>query len=305
MRNALRRFISLVFLTFAIFVCTRLLLFLLPGDPIATLLAESGSTANADEIRHELGLNLPLTQTLWKDLTGLLQGNLGRSILSRQPVAPILLTRFLATLQIALLTTTVMLAISIPLALAAAQDFHPRLRKVAYSTLEFLGSFTAAMPTVWTGPLLAYFFGVYFQWLPVGGHWALPVLTLSLYMTGNWSRLMRARFQEGMHLPSTTAALARGLPHTRVLLKYAALPQSGALIAFLGTSFGSLLTGALVTEILFDWPGMGSLFIESVLKRDYPLVQGCVFIGSIASLLGTWGGDALRAWIDPREANDV
>jgi ABC-type dipeptide/oligopeptide/nickel transport system permease component len=121
-----------------------------------------------------------------------------------------------------------------------------------------------------------------------------------LAFSGLWSRLIRSRLQETLGAPATIAARARGLSERRIVIKYGLAPAAGALLAYLGTQFGALLGGAFVTEVLFGWRGMGSLLVEGVLKRDYPVVEAAVFATAAASLLGNILGDRLQTWFDPR-----
>ena len=135
---------------------------------------------------------------------------------------------------------------------------------------------------------------------PVSGGLALPALTLSIPFSGLWSRLIRERVSETLRLGAAPGARARGIPEWRVVIKYGLAPASGSLLAYLGTQFGALLGGAFVTEAIFDWPGLGSLLVDSVLRRDYPLVEAAVFAAAAASLLGSLFGDWAQTWIDPR-----
>ena len=129
---------------------------------------------------------------------------------------------------------------------------------------------------------------------------SLTRATLALVFSGLWCRLIRSRVRETLQFGAAQGARARGIPEWKVTLKYGLAPASGALLAFLGTQAGGLLAGAFVVETIFDWPGMGSLLIESVLRRDYPVVEGAVFLAAFASLAGSALGDWLQASLDPR-----
>jgi ABC-type dipeptide/oligopeptide/nickel transport system permease component len=156
---------------------------------------------------------------------------------------------------------------------------------------DFHGAVAAAIPTAWSGPALMVVFCVWIPLFPIGHHWALPAITLALSFTGFWSQLLRARIRETLAEGFADPARARGVPEWKVILKYGLAPAAGALAAYLGTQIGALLGGAFITEYIFDWRGMGTLLIDSVLKRDYPIVEAAVFFTAFFSLLGTALGD--------------
>jgi peptide/nickel transport system permease protein len=148
--------------------------------------------------------------------------------------------------------------------------------------------------------MLMYILGIKFPLFPIGNDLSLPALTLALLMTGIWSRLIRERVRDALFLESAKAARARGISEIKILFKYGLAPVSGALLAYLGTQLGALLGGAFIAEVIFSWPGMGSLLVDSILRRDYPVIEATVFAAAVFSLLGSWLGDWAQSWVDPR-----
>ncbi len=282
-----------------VFAASRALVRFLPGDPVETLLAETGTLIPAEALRHDLGLDEPFLEAFGHDLQKAARGDFGRSLLSREPVAAIVADRFVRT---ALLTTTALLLslfLSLSLGLAAA-GAPGKLGVAADRLCTTLGALSAALPIAWTGPLLMYLLAVKLPLVPVSGNLILPALTLGLTFTGLWCRMIRERVRETLRFGSARAARARGLDEWRIVWRHGLIPSSGALLAYLGTQAGALMSGAFITETLFDWPGMGSLLVTSVLSRDYPVVEAAVFLGATVSLLGTVLGDWAQNRIDPR-----
>jgi peptide/nickel transport system permease protein len=302
--RVLSRTLSGITVLLIVFAASRAMILSLPGDPIDTLLAETGTSLPREELRAELGLDRPFLLSLLDDVKAAGKGDLGRSILSRQPIAPLLVERFSRTVLLALLALTLGLSASLVLGILAAANPRGRTGIWANRICTVHGAISAALPTPWLGPLLIYCFAVALPIFPLGGHPALPALALALAFSGLWSRIIRERVRETLEFGAAPGARARGIAEWRVALKYGFAPASGALLAYLGTQAGSLMAGAFVTEVIFDWPGLGSLLVDAVLKRDYPVVQAAIFVGAAASLIGTWSGDALQAWMDPRSAQE-
>lgn len=303
MKAFLSRAASIVLLTLAVFAGTRALVRALPGDPLETLMAESGTSLSAEALNRSLHLNEPYWKGLGEDLARAAHGDLGISIISRRPVAPLLARGLGRTAALAGLSLAISLALSIVIGLPAAQwasGSGGGLSRTADFICTLYGTLIAAMPTAWLGPILILALGVWIPVFPVGGHLLLPALTLALGYSGLWARLIRARAKEELVRGAAIGARARGVPEWKVLLKYGLAPVSGALMAYLGTQAGALLGGALVTEVVFDWRGLGSLLVEAVLRRDYPLVEGAAFVTAVMALCGTALGDWLQSRIDPR-----
>lgn len=298
MRGIAARFLSSTLLLLAIFVASRALVRALPGDPLETLIAESGTTLPAETIRAELGLDQSFLPALVADLGKFSRGDLGVSLFSKQPVSELLSRRLAASAMLAGLALALALAIAVPLGVLAAA----RAGGWADSFCTLHGLLMAATPGPWIGPVLILILAIWIPLFEMEGNPALPAVTLALTLSGLWARLIRERVRDALAQGAACAARARGIPESKVLLKYGLAPVSGALLAYLGTQMGTLLAGAVVTEAVFNWPGIGTLMIESVLRRDYPVIEATTFVAATCCLLGTWSGDALQRWVDPRES---
>jgi len=297
------RSLTALALVLAIFVATRGLIRALPGTPLETLIAESGTSLSAEILREEFHLDEPFWKATKADLGRALHGDLGISITTRQPIAPLLAHRLVKTLELTLLSMLIMMGMSITLGLAAV-DSTSSLGRFADPFCSIYGAIVSAMPTPWIGPLLMVVFCVWLPIFPVGDHILLPALTLSLSFAGFWSRMIRQRVRETLQSGAAPGARARGVPEWKVLLKYGLAPCSGALLAYLGTQMGGLMAGAFVTETIFDWPGMGDLLITAVLRRDYPVVESAAFVAAIAALAGNAIGNWAQNLTDPRLRGD-
>lgn len=286
-------------LVMVIFIATRGMIRALPGNPLETLIAESGTALSTEVLREEFHLDEPFWKALKSDLNRAAHGDLGISITTRQPIAPLLWHRTIKTLELTILSVVFMILLSVSLGLAAA-DPNTSLGRIADPFCTVYGAVVSAMPAPWIGPLLMVVFCVWLPIFPVGDHVLLPALTLSLSFTGLWSRLIRQRVRETLENGAAPGARARGIPEWKVLLKYGLAPCSGALLAYLGTQLGGLMAGAFVTETIFDWPGMGDLLITSVLRRDYPVVESAAFVAAVAALLGNALGNWAQTYVDPR-----
>ncbi|MEK6705033.1 MAG: ABC transporter permease [Bdellovibrionota bacterium] len=278
-----------------IFAATRGLVRALPGDPLETLIAESGTSIPPQILREEFNLDKPFFAALISDLKKASVGDFGLSLLTRQPVAEVVAKRFLNTLALSLLALIIGLTVSLLLGLSAAA----KPSGLADTICTVYGGIAAALPTPWLGPIIILTFAVIIPIFPVGGNIIPPALTLALGFSGVWARLIRERVRDTLMTGSATGARARGVPEWKVILKYGFAPASAGLAAYLGTRFGGLLAGAFVTEVIFNWSGLGSLLVESVLQRDYMMVEGATFVAAGACLMGTWAGDLAQNFINP------
>jgi len=292
----LLRFFNWVLLLTIVFIATRFMIRTLPGDPVETLIAESGTSIPAEVIRQDLGLDRPFWLALRNDIHRFSKGDLGTSLLTKKPITPLLIDRLCKTIQLAGFTLILSLTLSLILGIAAAAAPGGWVDLIC----SFYGSLAAALPMTWIGPILLLIFAVKIPIFPVGGHPALPACALTLSLSGFWSRLVRERVRESLFRGSAQGARARGIPEWKVFLKYGLAPASGMLAAYLGTQVGGLLAGTFVVETIFDWRGLGSLLIDSVLKRDYPVVEASAFIAAAMSLFGIFVGDWLQDRIEPK-----
>jgi peptide/nickel transport system permease protein len=284
-----------------IFVCSRGVIRALPGDPLQTLMAETGTRIPPDQLEESLHLHENFWKATTQDLANALRFQWGNSLLTQEPIAPVLKKRMLATLELSLTTLLFGLLISVPLGLAAAAKPGGRFDRIC---ILFSAGFSS-IPLSWLGPFLIVVGAVWIPIFPIDGNLIPPSFCLSLYLSSFWALLIRSRVREVLTHGAAPGARARGVPEWKVLLKYGLGPASGMLVAYLGTQFGLLLGGAIITESIFNWPGLGSLMVASVLRRDYPVVEATVFIAAAMCLLFSRLGELLRARLDPRPELEV
>ncbi|MBW1646061.1 MAG: ABC transporter permease [Deltaproteobacteria bacterium] len=296
-----RRLLTLVPTVLGVVTLVFFLVHLIPGDPVTVMLGEHAQAVEKAALRHQLGLDLPLGRQYLTFLGNLLHGNLGTSIFYRQPVAAVIAGRLPATIVLAAAAMLVALAVALPLGILAACR--------QYSAVDNLGMFLAllgiSMPNFWLGPLLIIVFAIHLDWLPVAGmngcrSLILPAVTLGTALAAILSRMTRASLLEVIRQEYLTAARARGLPGWKVILKHALKNALLPVVTIVGLQFGALLSGAIVTEKVFSWPGIGSLLIEAVFSRDYPLVQGCILVIACCYILANVATEIFYALIDPR-----
>ena len=297
----LRRLLWTLPVLFGVMTLVFFLLHLVPGDPAELMLGENATAADRVELRAALGLDRPLAEQYLLYLRHTATGDLGTSLFSRRPVADEIAERYPATVELMLGTMAVAFALAVPLGIVAALH-HGRWPDHVASVFALLG---VAIPNFWLGPMLILLFAVELNWLPVnerGGiaHLILPAITLGTAMAALLSRMTHTALVEVLGEDYIRTARAKGLPERRVVgvhaLRNAAIP----VITVAGLQVGTLLSGAIITESIFDWPGLGSLLLEGIYGRDYALVQGCVLTIAVTYILVNLAADLLYGWVDPR-----
>ncbi len=277
------------------------LIHFIPGDPVDVMLGEMARPADRVALRNALGLDQPIFTQLQGYLSGLLHFDLGVSLHSQRPVSELLLERLPATAELALAALAVALVVAFPLGILAA--LH---RNTAWDygamTFSLLG---VSIPNFWMGPMLILVFSVSMGWFPVSGRvgpasLVLPALTLGTALAAVLARMVRSSLLEVLQEDYVRTARAKGLSRTRVILRHALGNALLPVITVLGLQFGTLLGGAVITERVFSWPGIGSLTIEAIQNRDYPVVQGCVLLISLAYVTVNFLTDLAYVVIDPR-----
>jgi peptide/nickel transport system permease protein len=278
-----------------------LLLVLVPGDPVDVVLGESAQAADREAMRAALGLDRPLFERWLTFHVGLLQGDLGQSLVRHRPVAQVITERLPATLQLAMAAFVLVLVVALPLGILAAR-YHGRWPdRVA----QLFALAAVSVPNFWLGPLLVLLFSIGLGLTPVSGNvepgsLLLPALTLGLSMAAITTRMMRSSLLEVDTLPFVRTARCKGLGERAVLLRHSLPNALLPVITLLGLQLGGLLAGAVITEVVFAWPGIGSLLIDAIRQRDYPVVQGVVLFIALGYVLVNRASDALAAWLDPR-----
>ncbi len=274
---------------------------ILPGDPARILAGPEASEEDVAKIREALGLNKPMHEQLLSYIASILRGDLGTSIKYGTPVLQEILARLPYTVALALVAEAIAVAIAIPLGVLAA--LKPR-SIVAYlaSTLGILGT---SLPVFWVGLMLIYIFAVELKVLPSSGaespkHIILPALTLAFFLVGNITRMTRAAVLEALSSNHILTALAKGLPFSKILVRHVLRVSLIPILTVISLQLGALLGGAIITETVFAWPGIGSLLVDSLFFRDYALAQGIImFIVGVFIVLNLVT-DLLYALVDPR-----
>ena len=278
-----------------------LLIHLVPGDPVQAMLGDSASPQDVADLRGRLGLDRPLWVQYGSFFAGLAKGDLGVSLRTNQPVAAAIAERLPATFELALAAMSVAVLVAIPLGILAAVGAGTPVDHAA-TTLALVG---ISMPNFWLGPLLAIVFSVVLGWLPVAGrgtpaHLVLPAITLGAPLAAVLARMTRASVLEELSELYVLAARARGVSRVRAVLRHAFRNSLIPIVTVLGLQVGAVLTGAVITETIFAWPGVGRLLIQSISFRDYPLVQGCILFIAITYVSMNLLTDVIYGFLDPR-----
>lgn len=295
------RIVSAMFSLLGVICLVFLLIHLIPGDPVEVMLGESAQPTDKETLRHALGLDLPLHQQWWIYFKGLLHLDLGTSLFSGRAIIDLLIERIPATLYLSLVSLIVAIGLALPLGLVAAVRQHTPLD---YGAMGF-ALFGMSIPNFWMGPLLILVGALWLGWFPVSGRegWnavVLPALTLGTAMAAILARMIRSSVLEVLGEDFMRTARAKGLSSTRAVL-YHALPNALLpILTLLGLQLGGLLGGAVITETVFAWPGLGLLMIEAIQQRDYPVVQAAVLCISMTYIVVNLLTDLLYAWLDPR-----
>ncbi len=301
MRYLVRRIAQLAASLMAVFLLSRALIHALPGDPLDFLLAETALKLPREQIAHDLGLDVPFVEACRRDLLHLLRGDLGYSLVTRQPVLPMLLERLSRTLALAFGALVLALTIALPSALFCAFPQASPSLQVLQRAVRRIAMILISIPLAWVGPAVLYLFAVLLPWAEFQASLGLACFALALPLAGSWFRIIELRTREELRQPFYRAALARGLPPVRAILKNGLAPSLGALLAILGSQAGSLLAGSFIVEWIFDWPGMGVAWVQATLQRDYPVMEGATLLGASTCLIGVFVGDLLQKAWDPRQ----
>lgn len=296
-----RRLITLIPTLIGVVTLVFAFIHLVPGDPVDVMLGETAKAADKAALRAELGLEKPLTEQYALYVASLVKGDLGRSFSYRKPVTELILARLPATAQLAGMAMLVAIIVSVPLGVLTAVK-KGTVADRAGLVASLVG---VSMPSFWLGPLLVLFFAIKLGWLPVSGRDGfasaiLPAITLGAGMAAILSRMLRSSLLDVLGAEYLQAARARGVAEWRVIWVHALRNASLPVITIMGLQLGSLLSGAVITEAVFAWPGIGTLMLQGIGARDYPLVQGCVLVISLGYVCANLLADLLHRWADPR-----
>ena len=301
LRYAVRRVVLTLPVLLGVATLVFLLIHLVPGDPAEAMLGETAPPADLADLRAKLGLDAPLASQYRDYLVGLVRGDLGTSFRYNTPVRQEIAQRLGRTAQLALAAMLVAIVIAIPLGIAGAIFRGGWIDQMAMG-ISLIG---ISMPNFWLGPLLAIVFAVTLGWLPVSGtgtwqHLVLPAVTLGAALAAILARMTRASLIDELRELYVLAARARGLSRLRAVIAHALRNSLIPVVTIIGLQLGAVLTGTIITETIFAWPGVGRLLIQAINFRDYPLVQGCILFIAVTYVAMNLLVDLAYAWLDPR-----
>ncbi len=297
----LKRLVFVLPVVWAVVTLVFLLIHIVPGDPVRNALGDNATEQQVAELKHKLGLDLPLTQQYLNYWKGLFQGDLGTSLVTNEPVLEKILGRYPATIQLALAGLFVAILIAIPLGVTAGSNQGKIIDNIA-SVISLLG---ISAPGFVLGPLMIYLFAIKLNWFPVAGrggpeYLVLPAVTMGAALAAILTRMVRSSVIEELGEDYVRAARAKGLSERQVIYKHVLKNGLIPVVTVLGLQFGVLLAGAIITETIFSWPGLGRLTVDSINSRDYPLVQGCILMIALTYIVANVLTDFAYRLLDPR-----
>ena len=282
MNPMLKRILTALPVLWVVVTVVFLLIHIVPGDPIVQMLGDGASATDISALRHSLGFDAPLHTQYLRYMIGLLHGDLGRSLRLHDSVLHLILQRYPYTLALTLAATVLGTLLAVPAGVASAQ----RRNRWPDRTLGVVSLFGLSFPNFALGPILIVVFAIALGWLPVSGagvgvagfftHLILPAVTLGLGMAAILTRMVRTSMLEELSQDYIRTARAKGLTENQVVYRHALRNALIPILTVVGLQFGSLLAGAIVTETIFSWPGIGRLTLSAISNRDYALVQGCI-----------------------------
>lgn len=297
----IKRILLLIPVLFGVFTITFFLIHMIPGDPVEIMLGDYSSAADRETLRHELGLDKPIGEQYALQLKNVFRFDLGQSLHSKKPVSAEILARVPASLELGAAALFLAIAIGIPLGVLAAI-------KEASSTDHFvliLSVFALSFPALWSGPLLIWLFAIEWDVLPMGErdnllNLILPSISLSIGIIALITRMTRSSMLDVLAEDYIRVAKAKGLPPWMMYFKHALINAIIPVLTVLGLVMGALLTGAVIVETIFDWPGIGLLMFQAIQNRDYPVVQGCVLFVSLIYVASNFFTDLAYGFFNPK-----
>jgi len=301
LRQFLTRLLYMLPVLWLVVSVVFLLIHLVPGDPIQQMLGEGAASVDIEAARHAYGLDVPLGAQYLNYWKGVLHGDLGRSLRLNQPVAGLIARAYPATMKLTIAALLVAVVLSLPAGVRSA------LRRNRWDDrlLSFVSLLGLSFPNFALGPILILFFSIRLALLPVSGagglrHLVLPAITLGAALAAILTRMVRTSMLEELGEDYVRTARAKGLPERRVIYIHALRNALPPIITVLGLQFGALLAGAIVTETIFSWPGIGRLTIQAINNRDYYLVQGCILCIGLTYVAVNFLTDMAYSALDPR-----
>jgi ABC-type dipeptide/oligopeptide/nickel transport system permease component len=298
----IRRFLQMIPITLGILTLIFSLIHLIPGDPAVQIAGEGARPQDVLNVRKQLGLDQPLWQQYVTYLNKLAHGDLGQSFRTNESVAKEIRARYPATMQLAFGSMFVALLVAFPLGIVSAIYRNSWIDNVA----RFFALIGVSMPSFWFGPLLIIAFAINREWFPVSGRenglrsLVLPSVTMGLALSAILTRMIRVSLSDELGQLYVTTAIAKGVTRAKAIFRHALKNALIPVITILALQFGSLLTGAIITEQIFSWPGLGRLLIQSITSRDYPQVQASILVIALTYIMVNFLSDLLYGVVDPR-----
>jgi len=308
MKQTLTRLVLTLPVVWLVVSLVFLLIHLVPGDPIVQMLGEGASPADIAGLRHQYGLDQPLHTQYLRYWAGVLHGNLGSSIRLHDSVTHLILQRYPYTLALTLAALALALVLAVPAGILGAL----RRGRALDQTLSVVSLFGLSIPGIALGPVLILVFSILLGWTPVSGanaggasaigwrYLILPAVTMGASLAANLTRMVRTAMLEELGQDYIRTARAKGLSETAVVWRHALPNALVPIVTVIGLQFGALLAGAIVTEKIFSWPGLGRLVVDAISNRDYALVQGCLLAIGLTYVLVNFFTDVLYRFINPR-----
>jgi len=300
-RVLLQRVLAAIPVALGVATLTFALIHLVPGDPVVAMLGDTAAPADVAGMRHQLGLDRSLVSQYASFLAGIATGNLGESISAHQAVSALIVERFPATLELAAASIGLAILIAFPLGMIAGADPGGTADTAAMG-FAILG---ISFPHLYIGPLLMIAFSLHLRWFPLTGrggisHLVLPATTLGIALAAILARMLRQSLISVREADYMRTARGKGLSAMRALVRHGLRNALTPVITILGLQMGALLTGAIIVEMIFSWPGLGRLLITAISARDYPLVEGCVLTFSLTYVIVNMVTDVIYGIVDPR-----
>lgn len=297
----IRRLIEAFLILLGVSFITFILLYLVPADPARQIAGRSATAQTVENIREQLGLNLPFYEQYWRYLVNLLQGDFGRSYLQKSEVGELIAARLPASLLLMVAAIFTELVMGVMIGVIAAIKRNTPLDK-GLMVFSFVG---VSAPQFVVGILMLYVFAVQLQWFPIGGygtfaHIVLPALTLGVHGTGWYSRMVRSSLIDVMTQDYIRTARAKGMPRLRVIFRHALPNAFLPIIAMIGIDIGFFMSGIVVVESIFGWPGIGQLAWQAIQRVDIPIIMGVTLVSACAIVLGNLAADLIAPFVDPR-----
>jgi len=305
-RNIAKRALTTLPVLWVVVTVVFLLIHIVPGDPIAQMLGDGASAGDISDLRHKLGLDAPLHTQYGHYLYGVLHGDFGQSLRMHDSVLHLVMQRYPYTIALTFAAMLIGLVVAVPAGIYSAIHRNQWQDR----TVGLLSLTGLSFPNFALGPILIVIFSLALGWFPVSGagvgttdflrHLILPSITLGLGMAAILTRMVRTSMLEELGQDYIRTARAKGLPERTILLRHALRNALNPVLTVVGLQFGSLLAGAIVTETIFGWPGLGRLTLSAIANRDYALVQGCILTVGLTYVVVNLLTDAAYSFADPR-----